>query len=445
MAAQRPQPKLRAFDCPNCGASMTLRGMGSSLSAVCPSCLSILDVADERVKLVQRAAKKAARVPQKIPLGTRGKMDGHPYEVTGFQRRTITADGSQYSWDEYVLYNPYRGFRYLTEYGGHWNDVVPVVALPSPGNIQGHAAVSYDNRKYKLFQTSRPRTTFVLGEFPWRVQLNDMVVAKEYVDPPYSLASESDSNETTWSQGRYMTGKEVWQAFGLKTDPPRSEGVYSNQPNPYGSSKPMWTMLALFSALLVVTMIVTSMMASADKVFESSYTFTPGAGEPSFVTPTFELKGGEKNIEVTVDTDLMNNWMFLGLALINDKTGTAYDFGREISYYTGVDSDGSWTEGSRSETAGLGKVPGGTYYLRIEPETEKSIVASFPPSSGRQINYSVTLRRDVAVIWPYFVVWPFLIIPPLLSITRRYGFEGKRWSESDPSGSAEYSSGDDDD
>ncbi len=31
-------------------------------------------------------------------------------------------EGVAYSWHEYVLFNPYKGFRYLTEYDGHWND-----------------------------------------------------------------------------------------------------------------------------------------------------------------------------------------------------------------------------------------------------------------------------------------------------------------------------------
>ena len=49
-----------------------------------------------------------------IPLGTRGKIRGTDYEVIGFERRTIHVDGAAYSWHEYVLFNPFKGFRYLT-------------------------------------------------------------------------------------------------------------------------------------------------------------------------------------------------------------------------------------------------------------------------------------------------------------------------------------------
>jgi hypothetical protein len=441
MAAQRPQPKIRAFNCPNCGNSMQLKGMGTSLSAVCPSCLSILDTSDERVKLLQRAAKKMERFEPKIPLGTRGKIDGKQYEVTGFQHRTIMADGVEYGWDEYVLYNPFHGFRYLTEYTGHWNDIVPVLALPAPSDVMGHAAVAYDNRKFKLFQTSNPTTKFVLGEFPWRVKLNDTVNAKDYVDPPYSLASETDSNETTWSRAQYISGKEIWTAFNLKGSPPAAQGVYSNQPNPYGSTKGMWALMAVFSILLLVTMIITSMMASGSTVFQSKYYFVPGMGEPSFVTPSFEMKGGEKNVEVEIRTDLQNDWMYLGLALINEDTGVAYDFGKEVSYYSGTDSDGSWSEGDKADSVSIGAVPGGKYYLRVEPDMEK--IPGNEVFGTKRVNYEIKVRRDVAVIWPYFVVWPFLLIPPLFAMLRRYSFEGKRWAESDPSGNAAFASSED--
>jgi len=50
--------------------------------------------------------------------------------VIGYQQRTIKAGGEQYSWSEYLLFNPYREFRYLTEYAGHWNVVSTINALP---------------------------------------------------------------------------------------------------------------------------------------------------------------------------------------------------------------------------------------------------------------------------------------------------------------------------
>ena len=53
---------------------------------------------------------------------------------------------------------------------------------------------------------------------------------------------------------------------------------------------------------------------------------------------------------MAVHADLINNWAYFNFALINEDTGDAFDFGREVSYYPGSDSDGAWTEGSTTST-----------------------------------------------------------------------------------------------
>ena len=96
---------------------------------VCPQCLSILDAKDPNLRVLQKFKDKM-RVTLQIPLGSRGKWRGAEYEVIGYQLRSTKADGATYSWSEYLLFNPYQGFRYLSEYGGHWNDIRTLRRLP---------------------------------------------------------------------------------------------------------------------------------------------------------------------------------------------------------------------------------------------------------------------------------------------------------------------------
>jgi hypothetical protein len=123
------------------------------------------------------------------------------------------------------------------------------------------------------------------------------------------------------------------------------------------------------------------------------------------------------------------------MALINEETGQAFDFGREVSFYFGTDSDGSWTEGSRSDDVLLPNIPGGRYYLRIEPETDPSLAA---PISAR-----IQLVRGVPYYFRYFLGMFLLLIPPIWTSIRSAAFEAKRWSESDYSGGSSSSDGDD--
>src|SRR5262249_5670060 len=155
-------------------------------------------------------------------------------------------DGSSYSWDEYLLFNPYHGFRYLTEYQGHWNFVTPLEALPVRKPIGTRPDVVLYGRRFRHFSGVHARTSFVLGEFPWRVNVGERVPSDDYVDPPGILSSETTDDEVAWSQGEYMPGAEVWKAFALPGAAPKPIGEFLNQPSPYrGRTGPVWQVFGL--------------------------------------------------------------------------------------------------------------------------------------------------------------------------------------------------------
>ena len=415
-------PKTRALNCPNCGASVEIRGMAHTQSVVCPQCLSVLDAKDPGLKVLQQFEAKE-RIQPLIPLGSRGKVHGAQYELIGFQERSINVEGERYAWREYVLFNPYKGFRYLTEYDGHWNDVITLRAMPEISAGQA----SYLGTTYKHFQSAEATTDYVMGEFPWAVRVGEKVQTNDYVAPPRLLSSEVTDGEVTWSLGEYWTGDRVWQSFQLPGKPPSAKGVYANQPSPYtGRIGSIWKRYLLLIAALLVVSIGFSALARREKVFEQSYAISPWDPEGySFVTPVFELKGHTSAVEINIKTDLQNEWAFFSLALINDDTGQAWDFGREVSYYT--DSDG--TEGSRSDTSLVPSIPPGRYYLRVEPETDDAAMRR--PGNTRKISYTISVRRDVpswAMFWIGLVV---LLIPPILVTIRSRVYETRRWQESD--------------
>jgi hypothetical protein len=427
---------VRTLECPNCGGTVQLK-YERTINAVCIQCLSILDASTPSLQILQKFQGKQRYQP-KIPLGTRGKLPSGQYEAIGFQTRYINVDGVTYTWEEYLLYNPYKGYRYLTEYNGHWNDIRTLRALPVPSKKGSKQAAIYGGKTYTHFQTADATTGFVMGEFPWQVRVGETVQVKDYVAPPDTISSEESHGEVVWSAGTYTPGADIWKAFGLKGSPPRVTGIYANQPSPYqGKSGGAWAVFALLSLLLLITVIVVAIAAPRQKVFQQHYTFSPGVGEPSFVTPVFNLKGGKSNVEVTVSTDLNNDWAFLSLALINDDTGVAYDFGKEISYYYGRDSDGSWSEGRRDGSVSLSGIPGGRYYLRVEPEMEKD---------GRMhtLSYDLMVERGKPSYFWFLLAFLGLLIPPIYTSIRAFSFENARWAESDYGAFVQSSSGSDD-
>lgn len=442
-----PKRDAAALSCPNCGAGVELLAQGQTVTVTCGSCTSILDVTNPLVQIIQKQA--AERVEPLIPLGSKAKFEGEIWQAIGFQVRRITVEGIGYDWREYVLFNLYRGFRYLTEYNGHWNDVKPVKHLPESTTEGGRPAERWMGRTYKHFQSATAQTVYVAGEFPWRVQVGETATANDFVSPPYLLSSEQTGNEVTWSHGEYIEGAEIWKRFGLQTLPPPVVGVYVNQPSPYSGEKTsVWVTYFLLAGLLLGSLIFSRMMMGNATVFEREYYFDPGTkSEASFVTPVFELKGRASNVEVEINSNLENNWLYFNLALVNEDTGQALDWGREVSYYSGRDSDGSWSEGGRNDRSRLGHVPAGRYYLRVEPDWEPPATTSAfsMQQTAARVIYTIRVRRDITILWPYLVALGILFIPAIVIFGRAFNFEASRWQESDyGSGSGGGSSDDDD-
>jgi hypothetical protein len=249
----------------------------------------------------------------------------------------------------------------------------------------------------------------------------------DYVAPPLLLSAETTGagNEVTWSLGRYITGAEIWKAFKAPGSPPVTSGVFENQPSRYsGKIASIWGLFALAVVGLFLLMSVVSMRSSDKPAYRESYSFDPtSTGEPSFVTPDFELTPPIGNVEVSVATDLENNWTYFNFALIGTN-GHAYNFGREVSYYEGQDSDGHWSEGGHSASVTISSIPAGTYFLRIEPEGDKTKV-------GSAVHYQVTVRRHVLTGNFFMLAFVLLALPPVFETWRGQAFERARWQESD--------------
>ena len=106
---------------------------------------------------------------------------------------------------------------------------------------------------------------------------------------------------------------------------------------------------------------------------------------------------------------------------MNVDTGAVESFELPVEYYSGSDSDGSWTEGSHDKFVYISAPGKGRYALRMDVQWEK---ASGPP---------VTIEaREGVFRWTHFLVALVAItIPTVLTGLRARAFEIQRWKDSD--------------
>lgn len=418
-AAERRVEGTRTLGCPHCGGKVELRRPGESVNAVCQYCLSVIDVAgSEGLRVVQRFDDRA-RVKPVIPLGQTGRMHGAEWTVLGMQQRTIRVEGVPYSWREYSLHNPERGFRYLTEYDGHWNDVV-VLKDPPSTRATTRAPVSLRGETFRPFQHATAETTFVLGEFPWQIRVGEKAQTDDYVHPPRLLSREKTENEVSWSLGEYTPPARVWEAFKLEGSPPPPRGTYANQPSPHAAHRKLWPLFTLFAVLLIAALIFRAASGNQRVLVLENLTFNEIAGDSNLVvTEPFRLEGRPSTLRVALRTSVYNNWAAFDMTLVEESTGRTREFSREVSYYVGVEDGERWTEGDHDGAVTVPSVPPGTYRLVVAPQ------------SLQMFNYSVRVTRDAPLVWLYVLALLALLIPPAVRGMQHMSFEHQRWMESD--------------
>lgn len=434
------------LNCPKCGGPLELRAPDKAERVTCPNCSALLDVNQGQLTFLN-ALKPGAWQPL-IPIGAVGEFENHKLTVLGFVVRSVEFDGVTYFWQEYLLYNPQVGFRWLVDSDDHWSYVQPV----PPGEVtEDGSAATFRGHRFKLFQDTTARTEYVIGEFYWKISVGEEVRAIDYINPPEMLSVElsrvlskevysrmgttpiywsyqehgkadSGTGEINFSFGTYLPVADVEKIFGV-AGLPRPSIIAPNQPNHYAGITKYWIPLLALTLLVGIAVFIYGSI-SRKTVFNQSYQMQPlsnADGTQVVFSEPFKLSGHE-NVHVTGSAGVSNTWLYVEGDLINEETGLVQQFTLPIEYYSGVEDGDSWSEGNPVQDVYLSALPAGTYTLRLEAQWEKW--QQPPPPLNVQIEQSVP--RFSNLVWALALVsaWPIIIL--LLSRS----FEGRRWKDS---------------
>ena len=405
---------VKAFSCPNCGGQVEVRAPGQSLTAVCSFCRAVIDPNDANHRVIQTARDKKKREP-KVPLGHRGKIDGKIWECVGFMvRRNLKYN---HDWEEYLLFNPVHGFRFLIYDSGHWTLSKSTLRPAKRGRNRSY--VSMHGEHFKRFVAGKARVMYVEGEFFWEVKRGDEVQTVDYVKPPYMLSVEHSGNEEHWSLGEYMKPAAIKNAFGKEAKIGWKSGVGANQPNPAGPRLkqilPIWGILLAALTVLQFGFLGTS---SNKVVFEKQGTLSKGID--SLSTDTLMIDGNISNLEVFLNSNVSNMWVEMEGVLTATQGERQYGFVVDNSYYSGVSGGESWSEGSRRKTRVMNNVVPGKYVMKVVAYT--GILKSRPA-----IQYTLRVKRDVPIWSNYFFFITILSLPVIILFIWQSSFESQRW------------------
>jgi hypothetical protein len=273
--------KAQRLACPACNGPVDLRAPGESLRAVCPYCNTLLDTSSGALAILGKLAQKAQ---PRIPLGAVGAFSDGKLTVIGYVQRSALVEGDWWAFDEYLLYAPGVGFRWLVESDGHWSYVQPIATGAVEASAKG---VRYDGVSFTHYQQSQLRVDQVFGELYWQVHEGETVEGDDYIAPPAMISREMSATEENYSLSSYMTVREVERAFA--EDPKAAQlqigspvGIAPNQPDAWRAAS---AVMSLAFMALIVLGLVFAMAARDEQKFFKTVSLGGGPGPSTTVTP----------------------------------------------------------------------------------------------------------------------------------------------------------------
>ncbi len=414
---QEPTVKAVRLNCPQCAGPLDLRAPDQSERVGCPYCGALLDVKEGTLKLLQTL--KPPEVQPLIPLGAVGRRDGIDWTVIGFMRRYVTFDKVDYFWDEYLLYQPRLGFRWLTCSDDHWNWVE---ALP-PGVVEvSERGATYAGRWHRLFQKAKAKVSFVIGEFYWKVEAGETVNTRDFVSAPTILSEEvtkeGKGGEINWSIGSYVERSDIAAMFSMPT-PPAPSNIAPNQPFPYTDVYRYAFYLIAAVILLGFALWVTS---PRREVYRKDYVLRPLPNDKRSVSMIVEEPldlAGHKNLRVSLRPRAGGGWVHIDGALVpvqnvpvpGQTMPTASTAQRPFAFLA--------AEGQTAFVY-LSSVPAGKYTLHFDMAWQNPML-----ESGAEV------RVEQGVSHPGLFLLTLLIlgsVPVVVGLYQLY-FESRRWAD----------------
>lgn len=344
---------MQVGSCAACARALEARAARGTETVVCSGCGALVAVRQGRSTLIRpqdpdTLASVEADAP--LALGATGTLRGRDVTVTGLLRRTDGAD----QWYEIAVADRDGEVQWLWVSAGHWSLAVcegrECIATDPLGQHR------YRDRRLRKFGRCRARFDGAVGEFPYVVDVGDQTLL-EYVGPPYLASFEAG----VWWVFEYLPRAEVETAFGIRCEPP--DGIGPNQPAPYARQRTAFglvTVLALIAAITVHSMLGRN--AAEHALLAADVTL--GSRDPApQALGTLTLERPWNSLELELRSPVNNAWADVTLALVDQRTGRSFWTSQGVEYYSGVDADGGWNEGSTERSVLVRSIPAGTYAL----------------------------------------------------------------------------------
>ena len=197
----RPKYVFQRKECPNCGGAIPLYSEQSQL-VVCHYCGSSLDCTNEELAALGKKHNKSAYV---FELHQEGEIDGIKYKIIA---RMCLRDKWNDITREYLLFHPFYGTRWLSEYQNSYSLSYECRARDKNLSFEKpqEMITTGDGRSWNVESTTTMTLVNVEGALPWRASSGDTLEVLEYLEhknPESYLTIERESDGWDKHNGKH--------------------------------------------------------------------------------------------------------------------------------------------------------------------------------------------------------------------------------------------------
>lgn len=407
--------------CASCGKPYEGPRVTTTTMVVCESCGSALELDEAETKVV---GKNTGRPPIfTFRIGLPITIENVRYEVMGRLMYVELDAGIPDTSVDYVLYNPENGYVWLSEYRGHYTFArvfhgrieTPPIPLP-------RYKVHVGGEVFQIYESGEVTLKWVDGAIPWRAAVGETSKYIHMIKPPEFVDVETTGSERELFRGRYLTREELAAAIPDEVDIPEPRGIYSCQPyEPSPWIQGLGKIAGIFAAINLVLFLF-GLMSDKNTVALQENISADQYGQ-EYMTGPFQVARAGTICCVHGNAALNNSWLGVDFAVVNAEDSVVSEFSGDASFYAGRDSDGSWTEGSRSFDSPFKIQKAGTYRLLLRGQGGTGYNG---PAGKEPLQIRVTTGNTL--YWYFMFPLGVCLFLALLGPLLRFVFESRRWA-----------------
>ncbi len=373
--AQKHSP--RQFDCPSCGNALALLHPRAKEIA-CQYCGSVLDAQSEAHQILRKLGEPKRHPPFSfIELGQKGILGDSKYQVISRTRWRMKykeywqeEGDSGYSdeiwvYDEWLLLSENYTYFYLVEdRTGFWvvEEIIPQFPILRPNNLR--MRFYEEQRQRRVQEYGMAEVIFFEGESNYEIKSGDQIEFTMFKDRGINYLSEwrlhEDNNqikEIEFFKEVPISKRRLVEAFA------GNEAIAEiKDRQAYWRS---FFQIARLALLILLIFMFYSWINSGYPVYQEVFELNLSEDQSIISQPIEVEKEGLYKLIMRASDIPNNSEIYLFAYILDDDSLAINKIDGEFYYYSGVDSDGSWTEKDMKRSTVFKLKERGTYYLQI--------------------------------------------------------------------------------